>query len=68
MSEIGGAPAPGTGLWSLEWPRHGLPADLWALIAPDRACFMKTGHAAVCHGGIALEEVVVPFIHVRGRS
>ncbi len=53
---------------SLEWPRHGLPADLWALIAPDRACFMKTGHAAVSHGGIALEEVVVPFIHVRGRS
>ncbi len=50
---------------SLEWPRHGLPADLWALLAPDRACFRAKGQAAVSHGGIALEEVVVPFVHVR---
>ncbi len=53
---------------SLEWPQHGLPTDLWALIAPDRACFRKKGQAAVSHGGIALEEVVVPFVQLRRRS
>ncbi len=50
---------------SLEWPQIGLPPDLWALIAPIRACFMPIGKAAVSHGGISLEEVIVPFVRVR---
>ena len=49
---------------SLEWPQIGLPPDLWALIAPVRACFLPEGKAAVSHGGISLEEVIVPFVRV----
>ena len=49
---------------SLEWPQVGLPPDLWALLAPIRACFLPEGKAAVSHGGISLEEVVVPFVRV----
>lgn len=49
---------------SLEWPQIGLPPDFWALIAPIRSCFLPKGKAAVSHGGISLEEVVVPFVRV----
>ncbi len=49
---------------SLEWPQIGLPPDLWALIAPIRSCFLPEGKAAVSHGGISLEEVIVPFVRV----
>ena len=49
---------------SLEWPQIGLPRDVWALIAPIRACFLPEGKAAVSHGGISLEEVIVPFVRV----
>ena len=49
---------------SLEWPQIGLPPDLWALIAPIRSCFLREGKAAVSHGGISLEEVIVPFVRV----
>ena len=49
---------------SLEWPQIGLPPDFWALIAPIRACFLPEGKAAVSHGGISVEEVIVPFVRV----
>lgn len=49
---------------ALEWPSVGLPDDYFPLIAPYGACFMPEGKEAVSHGGIALEEVMVPFVRI----
>jgi hypothetical protein len=49
---------------SIEWPPIGLPHDYFPLIAPYGACFMPEGKEAVSHGGIALEEVMVPFVRI----
>ena len=49
---------------SVEWPAIGLPSDYWPLLAPVRSCFLPEGKAAVSHGGIAIEEVIVPFVRV----
>lgn len=49
---------------SIKWPQIGLPQDYFPLIAPYGACFMPEGREAVSHGGIALEEVMVPFVRI----
>lgn len=49
---------------AFKWPPIGLPQDYFPLIAPYGACFMPHGKEAVSHGGIALEEVMVPFVRI----
>ena len=49
---------------SLEWPPIGLPEDYLALIAPPRAAFVREGETLVGHGGISVEELLVPFIEI----
>jgi hypothetical protein len=49
---------------AIEWPQIGLPHDYFPLIAPYGSCFMPEGKEAVSHGGIALEEVMVPFVRI----
>lgn len=49
---------------SMVWPGYGLPADYRPLIAPGRKAFVAAGSRMVGHGGIALEEVIVPWIKV----
>lgn len=49
---------------AIEWPPIGLPHDYFPLIAPYGACFMPEGKEAVSHGGIAMEEVMVPFVRI----
>jgi len=49
---------------ALEWTNVGLPAQLRVLLAPQLDAFLNVGDHAVCHGGIALEEVIVPFIEI----
>jgi hypothetical protein len=46
------------------WTNTGLPADLHVLLAPKLGAFLNVGNQAVCHGGIALEEVIVPFVGI----
>lgn len=53
---------------ALEWTNIGLPSHLKVLLAPQLDAFLNPGDQAVCHGGIALEEVIVPFIQISGRS
>lgn len=53
---------------SLCWPRIGLPEDYRPLLATGRAAFIGEGTRTVAHGGIALEEVIVPFVTIRGRA
>jgi hypothetical protein len=49
---------------SIEWPQIGLPDGYRPLLAPGRRAFIKEGTTAVGHGGISLEEVVVPFVRI----
>jgi hypothetical protein len=49
---------------SLEWPSIGLPDDYLALIAPPLRAFIGDGKRTVAHGGICLEEVIVPFVTI----
>ncbi len=47
---------------SLRWPNHGLPPTQHVLLAGDLTSFTSAGEVIVSHGGIALEEVMVPFV------
>lgn len=49
---------------SIEWPQIGLPDGYRPLLAPGRNAFIKEGTTAVGHGGISLEEVIVPFVRI----
>ncbi len=49
---------------ALEWPPLGLPDDYLALIAPGRRAFVRGLERPVAHGGVTLEEVVVPFVEI----
>jgi hypothetical protein len=50
------------------WPQAGLPHDFFPLIAPYGACFKQERQGIVSHGGISLEEVMVPFIKISRMS
>lgn len=49
---------------AVEWTNVGLPEQIHVLLAPQLDAFLDTGVHAVCHGGIALEEVIVPFVKI----
>lgn len=53
---------------SVKWPPLGLPENYLPLIAPGRRAFAPEGKRIVCHGGLSLEEVIVPFIQVEVES
>lgn len=50
---------------SVAWPSIGLPDTYRALLAPGRGAFIHEGKTTVAHGGIALEEVLVPFVRIQ---
>jgi hypothetical protein len=49
---------------SLAWPQVGLPETYFALLAAGRGAFIHEGKTTVAHGGIGLEEVLVPFVKI----
>jgi hypothetical protein len=49
---------------AIDWPPLGLPENYLPLLAPERTAFIREGERIVGHGGISLEELVVPFIRV----
>jgi len=51
---------PGT----IPWQNDGLPSDYLPLIAPDRRAFIPPGKQTVAHGGVCIEEVIVPFVRI----
>ena len=53
---------------AVEWTSVGLPAGLEVLLAPGLDAFLNAGDHAVCHGGIALEEVIVPFVEITRKQ
>ncbi len=52
---------------SIEWSGPGLPKDYLPLLAPSRTAFVDENKRIVGHGGISLEELVVPFVRVEQR-
>lgn len=49
---------------AIEWPSLGLPDDYFALLAPHRKAFISKGKTVVGHGGISIEELIVPLIKI----
>lgn len=47
---------------AIQWPAVGLPQGYLPLLAPGRAAFVPAGERVVSHGGVSLEELVVPFV------
>lgn len=50
---------------ALLWPGPGLPADYSVLLPRGVEAFLARGKETVGHGGIALEEVLVPFVRIQ---
>ena len=53
---------------AIAWPAVGLPEDCLALLASGRSAFVRKGERIVGHGGVSLEEVVVPMIEIERRT
>lgn len=51
-----------------EWNPIGLPADYFPLVAGGRDAFVNPGDAIVGHGGVAIEEVIVPLVKFERRT
>ncbi|MGI6627680.1 MAG: BREX-3 system phosphatase PglZ [Bacillota bacterium] len=49
---------------AIEWQQIGLPEDYLPLFAPGRTAFVNKGETRVCHGGMCIEEVIVPFTEI----
>ncbi len=50
------------------WPPVGLPDGYLPLFAPARKAFVPENETTVCHGGISVEELIVPLIHIERRK
>ncbi|QTA79276.1 Alkaline phosphatase domain-containing protein [Desulfonema limicola] len=51
-----------------EWHPIGLPPDCFPLVASDNHAFVKHGETIVGHGGISIEEVIVPFVNFKRNT
>ena len=53
----------------IRWPvSFGLPEDYLPVLAKGRSAFVKKDENNVGHGGIAIEEVIVPFVHITSSN
>jgi hypothetical protein len=53
---------------ALEWDSVGLPEDYLALLAPPRQAFVQEKQRIVSHGGVSVEELIVPLIQIERMS
>ncbi len=51
-----------------EWKPTGLPDNYFPLVATGNDAFVKEGDQIIGHGGIAIEEVIVPLVKVEKRK
>lgn len=51
---------------AISWKPLGLPENFLPLLSADRSAFVPEGYRTVAHGGVTLEETIVPFIRVVG--
>ncbi|MCX6569828.1 MAG: BREX-3 system phosphatase PglZ [Candidatus Aminicenantes bacterium] len=52
---------------AMEWDPVGLPEDYLALLAPARQAFVQEKQHTVSHGGISVEELIVPLVQIERR-
>ncbi|MEQ8192319.1 MAG: BREX-3 system phosphatase PglZ, partial [Candidatus Eremiobacterota bacterium] len=52
----------------IKWIDAGLPDNYFPLLATGKEAFTKEDEKNICHGGISLEEVIVPFIEIRRKK
>lgn len=55
-------------LSALEWGPVGLPEDYLALLAPARQAFVQEKQHTVSHGGVSVEELIVPLVQIERRG
>jgi len=53
---------------AVEWPPVGLPHDYLPLLAPSRKAFVREKERLVSHGGISIEEVIVPLVQIERKA
>jgi hypothetical protein len=53
---------------TLEWDPIGLPNDYLALLAPSRQAFILEKQRTVGHGGISVEELIVPLVQIERKG
>ena len=53
---------------ALEWPSTGLPNDYLPLLAPHRKAFVREDERLVSHGGMSIEEIIVPLVEIKRRD
>ena len=53
---------------ALEWDAVGLPEDYFALLAPGRKAFVREADRTVSHGGISIEELIVPLVQIERKT
>jgi len=53
---------------ALEWGSVGLPEDYLALLAPARQAFVQEKQRTVSHGGVSVEELIVPLVQIERRG
>ena len=53
---------------ALEWPLVGLPEGYLPLLAPGRSAFVRETERLVGHGGVSIEEIVVPLVQIEWRD
>jgi hypothetical protein len=53
---------------AVEWPPVGLPHDYLPLLAPSRRGFVREKECIVSHGGISIEEVIVPLVQIERKA
>jgi len=46
----------------------GIPPNFMTLFADGRAAFMQQGESAVVHGGISVEDLLMPFVKIADVS
>jgi hypothetical protein len=49
---------------SIPWPNAGMPDDYLPLLSSGRTAFASKGEVVVSHGGISIEEVIVPLVRI----
>lgn len=53
---------------AIKWPPTGLPNNYWPTVMKGRKAFVAKGEMIVGHGGISIEEVIVPYIKIKRES
>ena len=53
---------------AIDWPPFGLPENFLPLLAPNRLAFITEGKRVVGHGGISIEELIVPYVQARRET